>query len=215
MISKFSPFPCNLRFWVPTLIKQGYVCINALLLWQISLKGKCLQTKSIKEKIQPSLSQHKACSVCPPRSSGHWEIYFPGCFCSPLPDTDYFIDPLWEHVFKPLFKPQKWRFPLSLQFISSPESSWVTAATTLTAQAGTLCCCQPSSAPARYHLYMQILSLLSKTFTWPKKLHYSSCRFLPCSCPVRCIINCLHPPSHPSPTTIQQNCQIRFIAIQL
>lgn len=44
---------------------------------------------------------------------------------------------------------------------------------------------------------------------------HSSCKFLPCSCPVRCIINCLHPLSHPSRTTLQQDCQIRFIAIQL
>lgn len=105
-------------------------------------------------------------------------------------------------VFKPLFKAQKWRFPLSLQFISSSENSWVTAAQH---RPGTLGCCQPSSvAKARDDPYMKILRLFSKNFHWPKQLHYS-CKFVSCSCLVGWITNCLHPPSHPSPTTMLSN----------
>lgn len=88
--------------------------------------------------------------------------------------------------------------------------------TPLTAQAGTPWCCQPSSvATARHDLYVKVLRLFSKNFSWPKQFCCSSCKFMSCSCLVGCIINRLHPPSHPSPTTIQQKCQIRFIALKL
>lgn len=117
-------------------------------------------------------------------------------------------------VFKPLFKARKLRFPLSLQFISSPENSWVTAAPH-TDCPGRHTVGLSSVGIARHDLYMKILRLFSKNFSWPKQFCYSLCKFMSCSCLVRCIINCLHPPSHPSPTTTQHNCQIRFIAIKL
>lgn len=203
------------------------MCIDALLLWQISLKGNALQTKNIKEKIKNKIKTKIKAQSQPAQSM--FSLPRPTKMLRALRDVLPWMalfTSIWNRLhywstsrrwsLNHYLNHRKEDFLCLCNLSPVQRRAGFLQPSTVTAQAGTLCCSLPSSAAiARHDLYMKILRSFSNNFSWPKQLHCSSCKFTSCSCIVRCIINCLHPPSHPSPTTLQQNCQIRFIIIKL